>query len=90
VVIYCDVAYVTESDTYLRRVTEIGVVLPQLVSSGTGRVAVTPVFKRTSVRAELELVGTELPDRLAEECNRVLTTRHLEIEAVLKGAEVRW
>jgi pilus assembly protein CpaF len=90
VVIYCDVAYVTDSDTYLRRVTEIGVVLPQLVSAETGRVAVTPVFQRSSVRAELELVGTELPERLAEECNRVLTNRHLEIEAVLKGAEVRW
>ena len=52
--------------------------------------AVTPVFKRTSVLGELELVGTELPERLAEECNRALTTRHLEIDDVLKGAEVRW
>jgi hypothetical protein len=48
------------------------------------------VFKRASVGAELELVGSELPERLAEECNRALTNRHLEIEAVLKGAEVRW
>jgi pilus assembly protein CpaF len=90
VVVFCDVAYVAESDTYLRRVTEIGVVLPQLVSAGTGRVAVTPVFKRTSVAADMELVGTELPERLAEECNRVLTARGLEVDAVLKGAEVRW
>ena len=48
------------------------------------------MFKRTSVRADLELVGTELPERLAEECNRALSTRHIEIDAVLKGAEVRW
>jgi pilus assembly protein CpaF len=90
VVVYCDVAYVTESDTYLRRVTEIGVVLPQVASGGTGRVAVTPIFKRLSVGADLELIGTELPERLTQECNRVLTTHGLEIDAVLKGAEVRW
>lgn len=90
VVIYCDVAYMAESDTYLRRVTEIGVVLPQVAGSGSGRVAVTPVFRRTSVGADLELVGTELPERLSRQCNRVLATRDLEIDAVLKGAEVRW
>lgn len=90
VVIYCDVAYMAESDTYLRRVTEIGVVLPQVAGSGSGRVAVTPVFRRTSVGADLELVGTELPERLSRQCNRVLATRGLEIDAVLKGAEVRW
>ena len=32
-----------EADSYLRQVTEIGVVLPQVVS-GNGRVAVTPLF----------------------------------------------
>jgi len=32
VVIYCDVAYRPETDSYLRQVTEIGVVLPQVVS----------------------------------------------------------
>lgn len=90
VVIYCDVAYMAESDTYLRRVTEIGVVLPQVAGSESGRVAVTPVFRRTSVGADLELVGTELPERLSRQCNRVLATRGLEIDAVLKGAEVRW
>jgi pilus assembly protein CpaF len=90
VIIYCDVAYVAESDSYVRRVSEISVVLPQVMAGGTGRVAVTPVFTRTSVGADLELVGTELPERLATECNRVLTTKGLQVDEVLRGAEVRW
>jgi pilus assembly protein CpaF len=89
VVIYCDVAYRPETDSYLRQVTEIGVVLPQVVS-GIGRVAVTPLFARAEVGAPMELVGHELPERLEKECNRVLRAKGVDITQVLKGAEVRW
>jgi pilus assembly protein CpaF len=89
VVIYCDVAYQAETDSYVRQVTEIGVVLPQVAASN-GRVAVTPLFQRPEVGADMQLVGRELPDRLERECNRALRAKGLDIQQVLAGAEVRW
>ena len=41
--------------------------------------AVTPLFARPEVGAPMELVGHELPERLEEECNRVLRAKGLEI-----------
>ena len=38
----------------------------------------------------MELVGHELPERLENECNRVLRAKGLDIHQVLEGAEVRW
>jgi hypothetical protein len=89
VVIYCDVAYQPETDSYLRQVTEIGVVLPQVAASN-GRVAVTPLFQRREIGAEMQLVGRELPERLERECNRALRAKGLDIQQVLAGAAVRW
>lgn len=89
IVVYCGVAYLAQSDTYVRQVTEIGVVLPQMAASA-GRVAVSPLFQREEIGAPMELVSNELPERLERECNRVLRPRGLDIQQVLKGAEVRW
>lgn len=89
VVIYCDIAYQAEDDSYLRQVTEIGVVLPQ-VAATNGRVAVSPLFQRHEIGAPMELVGRELPERLERECTRMLRAKGLDIQKVLDGAEVRW
>jgi pilus assembly protein CpaF len=87
VVVYCDMD--DSGDAVLRQVTEISVVPPQL-STGSGGVAVTPIFARGDIGEPMELRSGAVGERLERRCNRLLGRYGLDLTEVLKGAEVMW
>ena len=86
-VVYCDID--DSGDVVLRQVSEISVVPPQL-STGTGGVAVTPIFARNDIGEPMELRTGGIGERLERRCNRLLARYGLDLTQVLNGAEAVW
>jgi pilus assembly protein CpaF len=86
-VVYCDMD--EPGGATRRQVTEVAVVPPQL-STGTGGVAVTPVFSRDEIGEPLELRSAAVGGTLERRCNRALAPYGLSLGDVLEGAEVMW